>query len=95
MAPPTAQAIRQLYHSTLRASRSFSSYNFRQYFLQRTNDTFREIQREKDPNRVGALYANAVQEFTVLQRSAIVNRLYGGWRLVVENQKPARLRADT
>ena len=52
-------------------------------------------QRERDPERVGALYAAAVQEHAVLQRSAIVNRLYGGWRLVVENQKPLRDRGDT
>jgi len=28
----------------LRTSRSFSSYNFREYFLRRTKSTFREIQ---------------------------------------------------
>ncbi|KAL5520741.1 hypothetical protein ACEPAF_2744 [Sanghuangporus sanghuang] len=95
MAPPTHRAILSLYASTLRTARSFSSYNFRQYFIRRTKDVFREIQNEKDPKRVGTLYTNAVREHAVLQRSAIVNQLYGGWRLVVENQKPARIRADT
>ena len=53
------------------------------------------LKNERDPERVGALYAAAVQEHAVLQRSAIVNRLYGGWRLVVENQQPARHRSDS
>lgn len=43
-APPTKQALLNLYSSTLRTSRSFSSYNFRQYFVNRTKSTFRDIQ---------------------------------------------------
>src|SRR6267154_1840396 len=41
---PSAKAILQLYASMLRTSRSFSSYNFREYFIRRTKTTFREIQ---------------------------------------------------
>lgn len=43
-APPTKEALLSLYSSMLRTSRSFSSYNFRQYFEHRTKDTFRTIQ---------------------------------------------------
>lgn len=42
--PPSARSILQLYASTLKASKSFSSYNFREYFLRRTKNTFKEIQ---------------------------------------------------
>lgn len=42
--PPSPRAILSLYGSTLRAARSFSSYNFRHYFLRRTKDTFRSMQ---------------------------------------------------
>ena len=42
--PPSARSILQLYASTLRTSKSFSSYNFREYFLRRTKNTFKEIQ---------------------------------------------------
>lgn len=42
--PPSAKAILQLYASMLRTSRSFSSYNFREYFLRRTKSTFKEMQ---------------------------------------------------
>ncbi|KAG5718048.1 hypothetical protein E4T56_gene14692 [Termitomyces sp. T112] len=77
-------AILRLYASTLRVSRSFASYNFRMYFLQRTKHTFRAIQAETDPTRVSAMYGDAVKELGVLRRSAVVNQLYGGWKLAVE-----------
>ncbi|KAI0054748.1 hypothetical protein BV25DRAFT_1816581 [Artomyces pyxidatus] len=93
--PPSAKSLLHLYASMLRTSRSFSSYNFRQYFLRRTKSSFRAIQNEQDANKVSALYNEGVKELAVLKRSAIVNQLYGGWRLAVEDQKPRRDRGDT
>ncbi|KAI0757537.1 hypothetical protein C8Q80DRAFT_1265443 [Daedaleopsis nitida] len=92
---PTPQSLRHLYHSMLRTSQSFSSYNFRHYFVGRTKSTFREIQNESDPARLAAFYQEKSKELAVLKRSAIVNQLYGGWKLVVEDQKPERERGDT
>ncbi|KAF9467705.1 hypothetical protein BDZ94DRAFT_1305323 [Collybia nuda] len=85
--PPTRRAILDLYSTMLRTSRSFSSYNFREYFLRRTKDTFRVMQEETDPAKVTNLYSDAVAELTVLRRSVIVNQLYGGWTLAVEKQE--------
>ena len=42
--PPSPRAILSLYSSTLRAANSFSSYNFRNYFLRRTKESFRSMQ---------------------------------------------------
>ncbi|KAI9462769.1 hypothetical protein BJY52DRAFT_1255040 [Lactarius psammicola] len=92
--PPSAKSILQLYAQTLRTARSFSSYNFREYFIRRTKSTFKELQGEKDPARVSVLYTEAVKELTSLKRSAIVNQLYGGWTLAVEKQKLQRERSD-
>ncbi|ESK92072.1 complex 1 protein (lyr family) protein [Moniliophthora roreri MCA 2997] len=95
-AAPTRRMILSLYGSTLRTSRSFSSYNFRNYFLRRTKDQFRALQAETDPEKVKNLYAEAVKELAVLRRSAIVNQLHGGWRLAVEDQNTEVLtRGDT
>ncbi|TFK53069.1 hypothetical protein OE88DRAFT_1627287 [Heliocybe sulcata] len=90
--PPTRNAILNLYAATLRASRGFSSYNFRNYFIGRTKDHFHQIRNEQDPAKLTAFYNDARKELAVLKRSAIVNQLYGGWRLVVEDQKPERER---
>jgi len=81
---PSRQAILSLYHNMLRTSQSFSSYNFREYFVRRTKDTFRTMQNESDPERLRFMYSDAVKENTVLTRSAVVNQLYGGWKLAVE-----------
>ncbi|KAF7292854.1 hypothetical protein MIND_01184400 [Mycena indigotica] len=84
---PARRSILNLYSSMLRVSRSFSSYNFRNYFVDRTKDKFRLIQNEKDSARVQTMYDDAVAELAVLRRSAAVNRMYGGWRLAVEPKK--------
>ncbi|KAI0342537.1 hypothetical protein BDW22DRAFT_1395573 [Trametopsis cervina] len=85
---PSRDALLHLYSSTLRASRAFSSYNFRQYFVRRTKTAFREIQEESDPAKLSAFYNDRVKELAVIKRSAIVNSLYGGWKLVVEEKRP-------
>jgi len=45
-----------------------------------------------------SFYADNVKELAVLRRGAIVNQLYGGWRLAVEEpvkSDGARLRGDS
>ncbi|KIM54077.1 hypothetical protein SCLCIDRAFT_1222296 [Scleroderma citrinum Foug A] len=83
---PSRQQILRLYGSTLRAAKSFSSYNFRNYFVWRTRENFRSIQAEQDPVKVSRAYNEAVNELGVLRRSAIINQIYGGRRLAVEGQ---------
>ncbi|KAF5348799.1 hypothetical protein D9756_009782 [Leucocoprinus leucothites] len=98
VAAPSRGAILHLYAAALRTSRSFSSYNFRHYFVRRTKETFRNIQSEEDPQKLRTMYADAVKELNVIRRSAIVNQLYGGWRLAVESERrpeDIRERGDT
>ncbi|KAF8153157.1 hypothetical protein B0H34DRAFT_722506, partial [Crassisporium funariophilum] len=87
VAAPTKQAIKGLYNNMLRTSQSFSSYNFREYFVRRTEETFRTMENETDPEKLRSLYAESVKEHTVLSRSAVVNQLYGGWKLAVETKE--------
>ncbi|KAF9781310.1 hypothetical protein BJ322DRAFT_269372 [Thelephora terrestris] len=90
--PPSRKTLLHLYAATLRVSRGFSSYNFRNYFLARTRDSFRGIQNESDPAKLTSFYRTTVEELSVLKRSAIVNSLYGGRKLVVEKDKIERTR---
>ncbi|KAJ7757051.1 hypothetical protein B0H16DRAFT_1537869 [Mycena metata] len=85
--PPSRRSILSLYSTMLRTSRSFSSYNFRTYFIRRTHETFRTLQKETDAGKIRSIYSDAVAELAVLRRSAIVNQMYGGWRLAVEDMK--------
>lgn len=34
------------------------------------------------------MYSDAMKDLVVLRRSAIVNQLYGGWKLAVEEPAP-------
>ena len=43
LAAPSKEAIKSLYKNMLHSSQSFSSYNFRQYFVKRTEDTFKQL----------------------------------------------------
>ncbi|KAF9805092.1 hypothetical protein IEO21_09201 [Rhodonia placenta] len=93
-AAPTKQALQELYSNTLRSARAFSSYNFRQYFVRRTETTFRDIESETDSAKLTAFYNDKTKELEVLRRSALVNQLYGGRKLVVEEQSAERERSD-
>ncbi|KZP30787.1 hypothetical protein FIBSPDRAFT_907929 [Athelia psychrophila] len=95
-AAPTREALTSLYTSMLRTSQSFSSYNFRHYFVRKTKDSFKAMETEKDTLKLSTMYNDAVKEHAVLKRSAIVNQLYGGWRLAVETegQEGIRERGD-
>jgi len=44
-----------------------------------------DSQEEKDPSKLESRYKEALNELKVLQRSAIVNQLYGGRQLAVED----------
>ncbi|KAJ7624971.1 hypothetical protein DFH06DRAFT_1481435 [Mycena polygramma] len=85
--PPSRRSILSLYSTTLRAAHSFSSYNFRSYFVRRTQENFRALQNESDAAKIKSMYSDAVAELAVLRRSAAVNQMYGGWRLAVEDVK--------
>ena len=52
-------------------------------------------QNEQDPQKVQSMYSDAVAELSVLRRSAIVNQLYGGWKLAVEDKNGGHMRGNT
>jgi len=52
-------------------------------------------QAEKDSAKLSLAYNEAVKELDVLRRSAVVNQVYGGWRLAVEQQNDDRERGKT
>jgi len=83
-----------LYHNMLRTSQSFSSYNFREYFVRRTKDTFRKMQKESDPEKLRFMYSDATRESGILTRSVAVNQLYGGWKLAVEVKAQPAIKGD-
>ncbi|KZT60007.1 hypothetical protein CALCODRAFT_492997 [Calocera cornea HHB12733] len=90
MSAPTRSQVLGLYTTMLRTSRTFASYNFRNYFIRRTKEKFREHANETNPAKVSELYQDGMKELEVLRRAAVVNRLYEGPKLVVEKERLGR-----
>lgn len=86
---PSKHAILTLYANMLRTSRSFASYNFRAYFLRNTRVKFRQAATETNPTRTREFYDQMSEELKVLRRSAVLDKLYEGPKLVVEKPKIA------
>ena len=89
------QKVQTLYAATKQASTRFASYNFHNYFVRRTEETFRPVLQslEADPNAmrsdaVAKFLSERSKELEVLKRSSEVNRLFEGPKLVVEHATP-------
>lgn len=87
MSMPSKHNILALYANLLRTSRSFASYNFRNYFVRNTRVKFRMAAAETDPARIRSFYDQMTAELKVLKRSVVVNRLFEGPKLVVEKPR--------
>jgi LYR motif-containing protein 4 len=92
---PTPAQIRSLYQSLLTTSNRFASYNFKNYFVRRTNESFKPILKSLDSSTpvaggidLSQFYSDQSKELEVLRRAAEVNRLYEGPKLVVEHARP-------
>ena len=68
-ADASATSIRSLYRSLLRQSNQFANYNFREYARRRTQDAFREHQRETDSRRIQELVQKGLKELQVMKVS--------------------------
>lgn len=94
MSRPSAQQLDQLYKQTLAASKRFASYNFREYFVRRTNERFTPLLSSSDTSgNVDASvdqkwWEKRVQELDVLKRAGEVNRTFQGPKMVIEHARP-------
>lgn len=52
--------------------------------MHRTHDAFRAANTEQDPAKLKEFMDEKSKELEVLKRSAIINQMYGGRKLVVE-----------
>lgn len=91
---PTAAQLRTLYQNTITASQRFASYNFSNYFARRAKLSFEPYFSSEDklksakPEELAKFYQHKTEELEVLRRSAEVNRMYEGPKLVVEHALP-------
>lgn len=72
----------QLYRSLMKLCRKFENYTFREYFLRRTREDFRQTSWSIES---GQNYQS------MLQRQATLQSLYPSEKLVIELKEPPRL----
>jgi hypothetical protein len=98
---PTAAQLRTLYQNTITASQRFASYNFSHYFARRARLSFEPYLSSEDklssakPEELAKFYQQKTEELEVLRRSAEVNRMYEGPKLVVEHALPITCTLET
>ncbi|CAI4060192.1 hypothetical protein SKDZ_05G1230 [Saccharomyces kudriavzevii ZP591] len=81
---PTRRQVLSLYKQFIRNSNQFNNYNFREYFLSKTRNTFRENMNQEDPKVLVNLFKEAKNELGVLKRQSVISQMYTFDRLVVE-----------
>jgi hypothetical protein len=95
-APSLAQ-VQALHKSLLTASQRFATYNFNEYFVRRTNETFKPVleslsskslSTSQDTASLTKFVEEQKIELEVLKRAGEINRMFEGPKLVVEHARP-------
>ena len=81
---PTRLQVLALYKQFIKNSKQFNNYNFREYFLRRSRESFRANVALQKPEEVARAFADAKEELGVLKRQAIISQMYTFDKLVVE-----------
>lgn len=73
-----------LYRSCLRYSHKFENYNFREYFLRKTKNTFRVNSQIEDPAKIEEFMSSGKKDLLLLKRQSTISQMYHFDKLVVE-----------
>ncbi|SMN19953.1 similar to Saccharomyces cerevisiae YER048W-A ISD11 Protein required for mitochondrial iron-sulfur cluster biosynthesis [Maudiozyma saulgeensis] len=81
---PTRLQVLALYKQFIKNSKQFNNYNFREYFLRRSRDSFKQNMALQKPEEVSRAYSDAKEELGILKRQAVISQMYTFDKLVVE-----------
>ena len=85
---PTKQQVLSLYREFVRNASKFSNYNFRNYFLRRSRDAFKQGKSLSTSEQVDVQFQKAREELEVLKRQSKISQMYTFEKLVVEPLDP-------
>eukprot|EP00127_Corallochytrium_limacisporum_P006806 Clim_evm21s236 gene=Clim_evmTU21s236 len=80
-----AQVLR-LYRNLHREVRKFSNYNLREYGKRKVRDTFKANKDITDPAKIDELLAEGQEELLRTKRMTVVNNLFQGPKLIIEQE---------
>lgn len=97
---PSVTQIQSLYSASVTAAQRFTSYNFHNYFLRRTDEVFKPVLAAINPPpgstpakplesaELAKFYEEETANLEVMKRASEVNRMFEGPKLVVEHARP-------
>ncbi|EDO16138.1 hypothetical protein Kpol_1070p21 [Vanderwaltozyma polyspora DSM 70294] len=83
-AAPSRGQVLNLYKQFIKNANQFNNYNFKEYFLRRSRESFRANSKIQDPVELAKVYRDAQFDLAVLKRQSIISQLYTFDKLVVE-----------
>ena len=86
MAASTRSNVLSLYKQLLKEGNKVTDYNFRNYFVRRTRDAFKENKSLTDSNQIEKCVLKAQNDLAVLKRQATMSQLFGSGKLIIESQ---------
>jgi hypothetical protein len=81
---PSKQQVLQLYREFMRNSTRFDNYNFRNYFIRRSRDAFKQGKELTDKQQINTQFQKAREELNVLERQSKISQMYTFEKTVVE-----------
>ncbi|CCE62281.1 hypothetical protein TPHA_0C01250 [Tetrapisispora phaffii CBS 4417] len=87
---PTRIEVLHLYKQLIKNSRLFNDYNFREFFLRRSRESFKANKHLNDSQAIIDCYNRGLEDLSVLKRQSIISQLYTFDKLVVEPLKGSR-----
>lgn len=85
MSAPSPARVRSVYRNLVRWGARFPQYNFREFALRRTRESF-EMNRSAEGARATELLEDAERELLVLQRQVKLSSLYPSEHTVVDGK---------
>lgn len=84
MTVPTRNEVLGLYRKFIKNSKQFSNYNFREYFLRRSRETFKQNKEIHNIEHLQKIWEQAKCNLKVLERQSIISKIYTFDKLVIE-----------
>ncbi|QLG73841.1 hypothetical protein HG535_0F03520 [Zygotorulaspora mrakii] len=81
---PSRRQVLRLYKQLIKNANQFNDYNFREYFLRRARNTFKENKSVQDAAKLQSLFAEGQRDLGILKRQSIISQMYTFDKLVVE-----------
>ncbi|KAL1457723.1 hypothetical protein WDU94_007917 [Cyamophila willieti] len=79
--------ILKLYKALMRESSKFPAYNYRMYFIRRTQEKFHSNKNVSSPDEIQQLYNAGLVELELLKRQVFISQMFKPEKLIIETQK--------